>query len=150
MISAPAWALHLRPLRQSPKSGQSRPMFPQNLVEGQQEETKVAQLAITFKNHTRDWFMSLAMNNPQGTPKTVVEMKKTQMNDFQRPSSKDQYVNKMIQIKNKPGESVWEVDQKFKRLKGKLEYPITNICHRQPFINSLFPHFKYPLRKHKF
>jgi hypothetical protein len=43
-----------------------------------------------------------------------------------------------------------DVDQKFKRLKGKLKYPITNIQHRNLFVNSLFPHLKYPLRKQKF
>jgi hypothetical protein len=30
-----SWALHLRPACRSPKSGQTRPMFPQNLVKGQ-------------------------------------------------------------------------------------------------------------------
>jgi hypothetical protein len=59
-------------------------------------------------------------------------------------------MNEMIEIKQKPGESVWEIDQKFKRLKGKLKYPITDMQHRKLFINSLFPHFKYPLRQQKF
>jgi hypothetical protein len=36
-------------------------------------------------------------------------------------------MNEMIEFKKKPGESVWEVDQRFKRLEGKLKYPITNM-----------------------
>jgi hypothetical protein len=56
-------------------------------------------------------------------------------------------MNEMIEIKQKPGESVWEVDQKFKRLKGKLKYPITDMYHRHLFVNSLLAHLKYPLRK---
>jgi hypothetical protein len=42
------------------------------------------------------------------------------------------------------------IDQKFKRLKGKLKYPITDMQHRHLFINSLLPHLKYPLRQQKF
>jgi hypothetical protein len=42
------------------------------------------------------------------------------------------------------------VDQKFKRIKGKLKYTITDTQHRHLFVNSLFPHLKYPLRQHKF
>jgi hypothetical protein len=59
-------------------------------------------------------------------------------------------MNEMIEIKHKPRELVWEVDQKFKRLKGKLKYPIIDMKHRNLFVNSLFPHTKYPLRQQKF
>ena len=59
-------------------------------------------------------------------------------------------MNEMIEIKLNLGELVWEVDKKFKRLKGKLKYPIMDMQYKQLFINSLFPHFKYPLRQKKF
>jgi hypothetical protein len=59
-------------------------------------------------------------------------------------------MNEMIEIKHKKKYSVWKIDQKFKQLKGKLKYPIKNMQHRKLFINSLFPHFKYPSRKKKF
>jgi hypothetical protein len=55
-------------------------------------------------------------------------------------------MNEIIEVRKKPGESVWDVDKKFKTLKGKMKYPIYNMQHRQLFINSLLPHFKYPLR----
>ena len=113
-------------------------------------ETKVAQLAVTFKNRALDWFMFLVVNNPQGSPTTIADVKKALINEFQQPSSKDQYMNEMIEIKQKPGESVWEIENKFKRLKGKLKYPITYMQLRQLFINSLLPHFKSPLRQQKF
>jgi hypothetical protein len=114
------------------------------------EDTKVAQLEITFRDHTLDWYMGLSTNNPTGTPTTVADVKRQLINEFQKPSSEDQFMNEMIEIKQKPGESVWEVDQKFKRLKGKLKYTITDTQHRHLFVNSLFPHLKYPLRQHKF
>jgi hypothetical protein len=36
-------------------------------------------------------------------------------------------MNEMIEIRQKPGESVWEIDQIFKRLKGKLKYLMTDM-----------------------
>jgi hypothetical protein len=72
------------------------------------------------------------------------------INEFQKPSSEDQYMNEMIEIRQKPGKSVWEIDQRFKRLKGKLKYLMTDMQHRHLFFNSLLPHLKYPLRQQKF
>jgi hypothetical protein len=59
-------------------------------------------------------------------------------------------MNEMIEIKQKPRELVWEMDQKFKRLKGNLKYTITDTHHRHLFVNYLLPHLKYPLRQQKF
>jgi hypothetical protein len=58
-------------------------------------------------------------------------------------------MNEMIEIKQKPGELVWEVYQNLKRLKGNLKYPIRDMKHRQLFVNFLLPHLKYPLRQQK-
>ena len=49
------------------------------------EDTKVAQLAITFRDRALDWYMSLDVNNPQRAPKIVSEVKKLLINDFQKP-----------------------------------------------------------------
>jgi hypothetical protein len=59
-------------------------------------------------------------------------------------------MNEMIEIRKKPSDSVWEIDHRFKRLKGKLKYAITDMKHRNLFVNSLLPHLKYPLRQLKF
>jgi hypothetical protein len=59
-------------------------------------------------------------------------------------------MNKMIEIRQKLGESVWDIDERFKRLKEKLKYLMTKMQHRHMFINSLLPHLKYPLRQQKF
>ena len=44
-------------------------------------------------------------------------------------------MNEIIEIKHKSGESVWEINHKFKWLKGKLKYPITYMQHRHLFVN---------------
>jgi hypothetical protein len=79
--------------------------------------------------------MSLVTKNPPGTAKTIVDIKKLLINEFQKPSSEDQYMNKMIEIRQKIGESVWDIEQRFKQLKGKVKYVMTNMQHRHMFVN---------------
>jgi hypothetical protein len=89
------------------------------------EDTKLAQLAITLRDHALDWYMGLATNNPPRTTKTIADIKKLLINEFQKPSSEDQYMNEMIEIRQKYGESVWDIDQRFKRMKGNMKYLMT-------------------------
>ena len=72
------------------------------------------QLAIRLRDQALDWYMSLDMNNVPRTTRTLDDIKKLLINEFQKPSSKYQYINEMIEIRKKPGESVWEIDQIFK------------------------------------
>jgi hypothetical protein len=58
--------------------------------------------------------MSLDANNALGMTRTLTKIKKLLINEFQKPSSEDQYMNEMIEIRQKPGESIWEIDQRFK------------------------------------
>jgi hypothetical protein len=74
------------------------------------EDTKLAQLDITLRDCTLDWYMSLATNIPPGTTRMIADVKKLLINEFQKPSSKDKYVNEMIEIMKKPGKSVWDID----------------------------------------
>jgi hypothetical protein len=46
------------------------------------EATKVAQLAITFRNRAMDWYMNLAVNNPQGVLTTVAKIKQALITEF--------------------------------------------------------------------
>jgi hypothetical protein len=45
---------------------------------------------------------------------------------------------------------VWDIDQRFKQLKGKLKYVMTDMQHRDLFVNSMLTHLKYPLRQKNF
>jgi hypothetical protein len=114
------------------------------------EDTKLAQSTITLRYHTLYWYMSLVVNSPPGTIRMIANVKKLLINEFQNPSSEDQYMNEMIEIRKKPSESVWEIDHRFKHLKGKLEHVMNDMKHRHIFVNSLLPHLKYPLRLEKF
>jgi hypothetical protein len=57
------------------------------------------QIDIKLRDHTLDWYMSLAAKNPPGTTKMIVDIKKLLINEFHKPSSEDQYMNEMIEIK---------------------------------------------------
>jgi hypothetical protein len=59
-------------------------------------------------------------------------------------------MNEMIKIRQKLRESVWEIDQRFMRLKGKLKYLMTDMHHKHLFFNSFLSHLKYPLQQKKF
>jgi hypothetical protein len=114
------------------------------------EDTKLVQLAITLRDHTLDFYMSLATNNPPGTTRVIGYVNKLLINEFHKLISEDQYMNEMIEIRQKLGEYLWEIDQRFKRLKIKLKYLMTYIQHMHLFVNSLLPHFKYQMRQQKF
>jgi hypothetical protein len=98
-----------------------------------------------LRDRALDYYMSLDTNSVPVMTRTLDDINKLLISEFQKSSSEDQYMNEMIEIRQKPGESVWDINQRFKRLKGKLKYLITNMQHRHLFFNSLLPHLKYPL-----
>jgi hypothetical protein len=50
------------------------------------EDTKLAQLSITIRDHALFWYMSLVANNPPGTTRKIVDIKKLLINEFQKPT----------------------------------------------------------------
>jgi hypothetical protein len=54
--------------------------------------------------------MSLDTKNALGMMRTLEDIKKLLINEFQKLSSEDQYMNEMIEVGQKPGESIWEID----------------------------------------
>jgi hypothetical protein len=71
-------------------------------------------LAITLRDHALDWYMSLDTNSAPGMTRTLEDIKKLLINEFQKMSSEDQYMNEMIEIIHKARESVWDINQRFK------------------------------------
>jgi hypothetical protein len=114
------------------------------------EDTKIMQLSIMLRDRALDSYMSLYVNSPPRVTRTITDVKKLLINEFHNPRSEDQYMNEMIEIRKKTGEYVWEIDQRFKQLKGKFKYAMNDMKHSQVFGNSLLPHLKYPLRQQKF
>jgi hypothetical protein len=46
------------------------------------EDTKLVQLAIMLRDCALDWYMSLVVNNPPGTTRTIAVFKKLLINEF--------------------------------------------------------------------
>ena len=57
------------------------------------------QLAITLSDCTLDWYMSLDTNSALGMTRTLTDIKKLLINEFQNLSSEDQYMNEIIEIR---------------------------------------------------
>jgi hypothetical protein len=53
------------------------------------EDTKLAQLAITLRYNALDWYMSLETNNALGMTRTLIDIKKLLINEFEKPSLED-------------------------------------------------------------
>jgi hypothetical protein len=51
-----------------------------------------------LRDRALDWYMSLDMNIVLGTTRTLDAIKKLLINEFQKLSSGDQYMNEMIEI----------------------------------------------------
>jgi hypothetical protein len=46
------------------------------------EDTKLVQLAITLRDCTLDWYMSLSINSPPGVTRTIADVKKLLINEL--------------------------------------------------------------------
>jgi hypothetical protein len=52
-----------------------------------------------LRDRTLDWYMILAVKSPPGVKRTITDVKKLLINEFQKPSLEDQYMNEMIEIR---------------------------------------------------
>jgi hypothetical protein len=55
-----------------------------------------------LRDHALDWYMSLAANSLPRTTRMIGDIKNLLINEFQKPISEDQYMNEMIEIRQKP------------------------------------------------
>jgi hypothetical protein len=53
------------------------------------EDTKLAQLVITLRDHALDWHMSIDTNSAPRMTRTLVDIKKLLINEFQKLSLED-------------------------------------------------------------
>jgi hypothetical protein len=89
------------------------------------------------------------MNLVQGLaqPKPLNEIKNTLTVEFKKPKSKSQCITELKEIKQKVVEPVWEFDQRFKTLTGRLTFQIPDEQNKYWFIAAILPHIKVLLMK---
>jgi hypothetical protein len=71
------------------------------------------------------------------------------LKEFKKPNSESHYITELKEIKQVQTESVWDYDQHFKDLMGRLTFQILDQQHQEWFIARLLPHIHRPLIQQK-
>jgi hypothetical protein len=86
------------------------------------EGVKRNQFSTTPRDRAMSWYMKLVQGLMQ--PKPLNEIKNTLIAEFKKPNSESQCITKLKEIKQNVAKLVWEFDQRFKTLTGRLTFKI--------------------------
>jgi hypothetical protein len=111
------------------------------------EAVKRTQFSTTLRDHALSWYMKLVQGLVQ--PKPLNEIKNVLIAEFKKPKSESQCITELKEIKKKVAEPVWEFDQRFKTLTGRLTFQIPDEQNKEWFIAALLPHIRVPLMQQK-
>jgi hypothetical protein len=111
------------------------------------EAIKRTQFNTTLRDHALSWYMKLVQGLAQ--PKPLNEIKNALIAEFKKPKSESQCITELKEIKQKVAEPVWEFDQRFKTLTGRLTFQIPDEQNKEWFIIALLPHIRVPLMQQK-
>jgi hypothetical protein len=81
---------------------------------------------------------------PMGQTRTLADIRKALLKEFQKSKSESQCITEMKEIKQLSNESVWDFDQRFKILKDRLAFQIPDEKHREWFIAGLLSTYTLP------
>jgi hypothetical protein len=79
----------------------------------------------------------------------LVEINQALLKDFKNPKSNSQYIIELKEIKQVQTLSVWDFDQIFKDVMGRLTFQIPDQQHQEWFIEGLLPHIHRTLIQQK-
>jgi hypothetical protein len=82
-------------------------------------------------------------------PKPPNQIKNVLIIEFKKPKSESQCITELKEIKQKVAEPIWESDQRFKTLTGRLNFQIPDEQNKEWFIVALLPHIRVPLMQQK-
>jgi hypothetical protein len=111
------------------------------------EAVKRAQFSTTLRDRVLSWYMKLVQGLAQ--PKPLNEIKNALIAEFKKPKSESQCIRELKEIKKKVVEPIWEFNQRFKTLTGRLTFQIPDEKNKEWFIISLLPHIRVPLMQQK-
>jgi hypothetical protein len=114
-----------------------------NLID---EAIKRTQFSTTLRDHALSWYMKLVQGLAKLKP--LNEIRSELISDFKKTKSKSQCITNMKEIKHKVVKLVWEFDQRFKTLIGRLTFQIPDEPNKECFIVSLLPHIIFPMMRH--
>lgn len=106
------------------------------------DNIKKAILVSALQDQVLTWYMKYSSINPMtGIEDIHTELKK----EFSQPKSEAQMVVGFKEITMMPGETLWDLDQRFKSIIHEANMTLTNAHHRTWFIASLMPYLKTTL-----
>jgi hypothetical protein len=108
---------------------------------------KINQFSTTLRDCMLRWYMKLVQGIAQ--PKPLNEIKKVLIAKFKKPKLESQCITELKEIKKKVVEHVWEFDQRFNTLTGRLTFKILDEQKKEWFIITLLPHIRVPLMQQK-
>jgi hypothetical protein len=111
------------------------------------EAVKRDQFSTTLRDRALRWYMKFVTGVVQ--PKPLNEIKTMLSAEFKKPKSESQCITKLKEIKKKVDEPLWDFDQRFKTLTGRLSFQIPDEQNKEWFIASLLPHIRVPLMQQK-
>jgi hypothetical protein len=77
-------------------------------------------------------------------PKPLNDIKNELIVEFKKPKLESQCIIELKEIKKNVIELVWEFDQRFKTLTGRLNFKIVDEQNKEWFIADLLPHIRVP------
>jgi hypothetical protein len=106
------------------------------------EANERTHFSTTLRDRALSWYMKLVQGLAQ--PKPMNEIKNALIAEFKKPNSKSQCITELKEIKQKVAEPIWEFDQRFKTLTGRLTFQIPDEQNKEWFIVVLLPHIRIP------
>jgi hypothetical protein len=102
---------------------------------------------MTFKDHLLLWYVKYYTTTPAGQTRTLEDVRRALLKEFQTPKSKSHCITEMKEIKQIMNELVWYYGQRFKILKYQLTFQNIYEQHREWFIAVLLSHIRCPLTR---
>jgi hypothetical protein len=114
---------------------------------GTLDANKLVQFHTTLRGHAMKWYMKDIEPGLQGKEFTLGQVHLKFIAEFKLPQSEKQVLSEVQEIQQREGESVWEYNQKFKDVIGRLAHPIHGDHRREWYIQGLLPLTRIPLMK---
>jgi hypothetical protein len=106
-------------------------------------------LVKTFIGHGIVWYTKLYSIIRIRQAITLEEIKQALLKEFKNPKSKSQYMTELKEIKKVQRESLWDFDQRFKDVMGRITFHIPYRQYKEWFIVGLIPHIHEQLIQQK-
>jgi hypothetical protein len=106
------------------------------------EVVKINQFSTTLRDRALSWYMKLVQGLAQSKP--LNEIKNALVVELKKPNSESQCITELKEIKKNVVEPIWDFDQRFKTLTGRLTFKIPDEQNKEWFIVALLLNIRVP------